>query len=767
MHLATILILVLAIVMFLCLGNFRRAAPGKHLAAFANTIAPRSGVLSQMRIRALANDEAELLIYGPIGENWWSESVTAKSVVEQLGKITASTIKVRINSEGGSVQDGLAIYNALKRHGARIVVTVDGLAASIASLIAMAGDEIIMPANTLMMVHAPWAYTGGNSSELREAADVLDTYAASMSTSYASKTGKAEADILVLLGDGKDHWYTAAQAVDFGFADSMLEQAAEEATDAAAAAAALISYTMAITRAPKQVSAALRRRIQATCNPQLFASIPEAAQLAVVANTEDVTMKQNYLSIMANGARPAASPTPVAVDIPAPAAAAPAGTIVDPQAAAQVALRERNDRIHAALVDVLEVPGVRAIYEQGLRDPSLSVESILQRALGAQAAASQPANGGGVSVQAGVDQRDRFIAGVTNAVLARAGLERLEANNEHRGIGLHNIIRACLRNAGVSGADRMEGSQLAERVMALHGSSDFPLLTANTANKALRAAYDMAQPTWRQWCAVGQVSDFKANSRIQLGTFNSLAEIKPGGEYTYGSVGEDAESITAITKGKGLALTRQLIINDDLGAFIAAARMMGFAAARTVNEDVYARLAAATAMSDTGALFNATAVTTAGGHANYTSSGTALSVASIIVGEAAMAAQKDSNLRTALNLSPKFLLAPRGKRGIAWELLNSAADPASSNSNKKNFAASLGLELIVDAELDRASATAWYLATDPNMAPLIEVDFLDGLETPYVAEAIDWDTDAMKFKVRLDYGVQAIDWRAGYKNAGA
>lgn len=767
MHLATILILVLALVMFFFLGSIRRDAPGKRLAAFAETIAPRSGVLSQMRIRALAGGEAELLIYGPIGDNWWSESVTAKSVVEQLSQITATTIKVRINSEGGSVQDGLAIYNALRRHGARIVVTVDGLAASIASLIAMAGDEIVMPANTLMMVHAPWAYTGGNSAELRDAADVLDTYAASMSTSYASKTGKTEADILALLSDGKDHWYTAAQAVAYGLADSTLEEPAEEATDAAAAAAALISYTMAIARAPKQVSAALRRRIQATCTPQLFASIPEAAQLAVVANTEDVTMKQNYLSIMANGARPAASPTPAAVDIPAPAAtpAAPAAAPVDPQAAAQAALRDRNDRIHAALADVLEVPGVRAIYEQGLRDPSLSVENILQRALGAQAAAAQPANGG--SVQAGADQRDRFIAGVTNAVLARAGLERLEAGNEHRGIGLHNIIRACLRNAGISGADRMEGSQLAERVMALHGSSDFPLLTANTANKALRAAYDMAQPTWRQWCAVGQVSDFKANSRIQLGTFNSLAEIKPGGEYTYGSVGEEAESIIAITKGKGLALTRQLIINDDLGAFIAAARMMGFAAARTVNEDVYARLAASTAMSDTGALFNATAVTTAGGHANYTSSGTALSVASIIVGEAAMAAQKDKNLRTALNLSPKFLLAPRGKRGIAWELLNSAADPASSNSNKKNFAASLGLELIVDAELDRASATAWYLATDPNMVPLIEVDFLDGLETPYVSDSIDWDTDAMKFKVRLDYGVQAIDWRAGYKNAGA
>ena len=121
---------------------------------------PSSGVASLLRVQALTNNEAELLIYGPIGEDWWSESVTAKQVVEQLGVTTATMIRVRINSEGGSVQDGLAIHNALQRHPARIVVTVDGLAASIASLIAMAGDEIVMPVNTLMMIHAPWAYAG-------------------------------------------------------------------------------------------------------------------------------------------------------------------------------------------------------------------------------------------------------------------------------------------------------------------------------------------------------------------------------------------------------------------------------------------------------------------------------------------------------------------------------------------------------------------------------------------------------------------------------
>lgn len=733
--------------------------------------APRSSVL---RVQALAAGEAELMIYGPIGNDFWSESVTAQSVVSQLSGINATTIHVRINSDGGSVPDGLAIYNALKRHSARKVVTIDGLAASIASLIAMAGDDVVMPANSLMMIHAPWTYAAGNSAQLREAAGVLDTYADAMSTSYASKTGKTTDEIKALFADGADHYYTAAQAVDMGFANRIAEAATENIDENTSAAAALLSYVNAISKAPAAICATLRRKIQAAASPRIFAAIPAAIQRSVVDQIEDATMKLNLLQIMAAAAGGPANPANPA---PPPALAAQPPAATDPVQAAMAAIAARNTQVRGIFAGFRDLQGTADLEAQCLADPSLTIEQIQAKLLTKVGAGGAPLTPPGGSrdprIEAGTDESDKFRAAASNAIVARvrvgAGpVEKLDPANPYRGLGLQALVRQSLVRAGVRDVIVMDGVRLADRVFALHSSSDFPLILANSANKILRAAYEGTPSTWQMWCAQGEVSDFKANSRLSMGSFNSLLVVPPGQEYNFeGTFEEEGETMTATTKGRGLAMTRQMIINDDLGAFIQRARALGAAARRTVNEDVYALLAANGNMSDGGALFNATAVTATGGHANYTSSGTAISVASIAVGEGLMALQKDPGLKTTLGLSPRYILAPRGKKQVAWDILNSPTDPASSNSAKRNYAASLGLELITDAELDKASGTAWYLAADQNIEPLIEVDFLNGQDTPTVEENIDFKTDAILAKVRLDYGVAATGWRGGYKNAGA
>lgn len=729
---------------------------------------PRTSVL---RVNALASGEAELLIYGPIGNDWWSESVTAQSVVERLSTTVATTLYVRINSDGGSVPDGLAIYNALRRHPARKVVTIDGIAASIASLIAMVGDEVLMPANALMMVHAPWSYASGNAAQLREAASVLDTYAEAMLTSYVSKTGRSADEIRALFNDGLDHYYTAAQAVEFGLADRVADAAVEQ-SDPNTTAAALTAYVNALAKAPAAAFAALRKRVQAAATPRVFAAIPAALQRSVVSYIEDDAMKSHLLQIMANAGGPPA-PTPA----PAPAPAVVPAPAADPVQAALQALNQRNTTLRGVFAGFRDLAGVAQLEADCLADTTLTIEQVQAKLLarvGAGAGPLTPPNAGAPGrIEAGDDEADKFRAAMSQVVVARARVgnkpvEAVDAANPYRGAGLQALVRHCLVRAGVRDVMTMDGSRLADRVFALHGTGDFPLILANSANKVLRAAYDAAPSTWQLWCHQGEVNDFKAGTRLQLGSFNSLQQVRPGEEYDFGATAsEEGETIQAVTMGRGIAMTRQMIVNDDLGVFVQRARMLGAAARRTVNEDVYAKLAANPTMSDTGALFNATAVTTAGGHANYTSSGTAISVASIAVGEALMALQKDAGLKTTLNLAPRFLLAPRGKKQIAWDILNSPSDPASSNAAKRNYAASLGLELITDAELDKASSTAWYLVTDPMQAPLIEVAFLNGIDVPQVEEAIDFATDAIRLKARLDYGVAAIDWRGGYKNAGA
>lgn len=168
-------------------------------------------------------DEAEVFVYGDIGQDWWGESVAAVDFVREISALDVGTLNVRLNSYGGSITDGVAIYNALKRHRATVNISIDGAAHSIASLIAMAGDNVSIAANAMMMIHAPWAGNVGNATSMREFADVLDKHAQAMATSYAAKTGKPVDEMLALLTDNAEHWYSADEAVAAGFADEVTE----------------------------------------------------------------------------------------------------------------------------------------------------------------------------------------------------------------------------------------------------------------------------------------------------------------------------------------------------------------------------------------------------------------------------------------------------------------------------------------------------------------------------------------------------------------
>jgi ATP-dependent Clp endopeptidase proteolytic subunit ClpP len=165
-----------------------------------------------------------LMIWGAIGESWFEESVSAKNVLRQIRSLDPdSEIHIRINSPGGSVVDGLAIYNTLKEHRGTKTVIVDGLAASAASLIAMAGDSIEVPETSMVMIHGPSSGAWGNAKDLRQTADVLDKFTESMVNAYASKTGKPHQEIRDMLLSGEDYWYSGSEAVAAGFADKIRE----------------------------------------------------------------------------------------------------------------------------------------------------------------------------------------------------------------------------------------------------------------------------------------------------------------------------------------------------------------------------------------------------------------------------------------------------------------------------------------------------------------------------------------------------------------
>jgi ATP-dependent Clp protease protease subunit len=166
-----------------------------------------------------AEDEAEVYIYGDIGASWYGDGVEAKQFAEELAAIDAKTLRVRINSGGGSVFEGVAIASAIRRHPARTVSHVDGLAASAASFIALAADEVRMSKGAFFMIHNARAVAIGESRDMRETADVLDKITGSIRDAYVDKTGKPAEEITAWMD--AETWFTAEEAKDAGFVDAI------------------------------------------------------------------------------------------------------------------------------------------------------------------------------------------------------------------------------------------------------------------------------------------------------------------------------------------------------------------------------------------------------------------------------------------------------------------------------------------------------------------------------------------------------------------
>lgn len=180
---------------------------------------PGKRTVSALTVR---DDTAELLLYDDIGE-FWGMGTSAESVIDQLGELDDSikNLTVRINSPGGDVFDGAAIYNALARQRIPVDVQIDGVAASIASIIAMAGDTITIASNAMMMVHNPWMMSMGDAAVLRSDATLLDQVRSGMTRIYTARTGQPEGVIEAIMD--AETWMTAAEAVDQGFADETTE----------------------------------------------------------------------------------------------------------------------------------------------------------------------------------------------------------------------------------------------------------------------------------------------------------------------------------------------------------------------------------------------------------------------------------------------------------------------------------------------------------------------------------------------------------------
>lgn len=189
--------------------NYQWDAPSDVLAKWA-----------QMPVSAEQDSDTTISILDVIGEDYWSGTgVTANRISAALRSIGSQDITVRINSPGGDMFEGIAIYNLLRAHPAKVTVEVLGWAASAASIIAMAGDEIRMGLGSFMMVHNAWGIVIGNRHDMRDAADLFDGFDAAIADIYEARTGMKRADIEQLMD--AETFMAPPQAVEYGFADTI------------------------------------------------------------------------------------------------------------------------------------------------------------------------------------------------------------------------------------------------------------------------------------------------------------------------------------------------------------------------------------------------------------------------------------------------------------------------------------------------------------------------------------------------------------------
>lgn len=380
------------------------------------------------------------------------------------------------------------------------------------------------------------------------------------------------------------------------------------------------------------------------------------------------------------------------------------------------------------------------------------------------------------------DEGDKLRAVVGDAIVLRAnpqaiaqndqaGRDRVAAARQFRGMRLMEIGRdfmlrargidlrglSPMETAGVLlGLQRAEDFGITVRAGGMHSTSDFTYILANTASKRLRDAYQMAPQTWKQFCRQSNAPDFKTKYVTQLSSAPALLEVKEGKAITSGQMSDARESYALATYARIIAITRQTLINDDLGAFDRLPSMFGASAAQLEAETVYGILLANAAMSDTVALFHGT-------HGNLLT-GSVIDETNLAIARQKMRDQTGFADRAAdrkkLNLVAKYLVT-----GSAYEIAAmkqvALVNPTQA-SGVNPFQGTM--TPIADSNI---TGNKWFTIADPSQIDTIEYAYLEGEEGLRTETRMGFEVEGLEIKAADDFAAKAIDWRGMTYNPGA
>lgn len=643
--------------------------------------------------------------------------VTAKEVKREL-KGKKGDLDVHLNTPGGSIYQGIEIYNAFKDYDGDVTMHIGALAASMGSYIAMAGSKITARENSTFMIHNGWTIAMGDHNSLRKEADELESLTAMLRKAYVNRTGEGDEAIKNAMDD--ESYYFGEEIKDALFADEIVDAEDE---------------------AEKDQSLALAKAAMKSCQKIYEEHLKESDSQALT----------DYLAAMPSSEKIAKSkkgdsmPEPIekqpedlqAVGTKEGATAGNADTVALQKKVAEMerkdAIRDLSDQYKpsAELKEKFLVEGSPEAYKSAILDEKMAVQPDVQ-----------------VGENIGKQHKE---AAMVDGLAMRLGLNVDGASNEaHRFANMSMVegVRA------MTGEYDMTRDQLAKLAMS---SSDFPKILSGVTNKMLKDAFETADVTYRKWCQEADVPDFKTVTEVGKGALSTLQKQYEGGEVKKKEIKEDYETWNLDTYAGEIAMTRQMIIDDNLGRFSGKVSEMADAGFRTANELAYSVLTNNAAMSDGTNLF-------AAGHSNYTSSGTAITHAALSAARALMRKQKDIN-GVSLNVAPRYLIVSPDKETEALQLLSTSnlvatGDTDATVATANTFVGSL--KVIVDATL---TGNTWYLAASRNT---VKVGYLAGTgRVPTIEEKMRSTASGIVYEVVYDLGAVATDYRGLYKNAGA
>lgn len=678
--------------------------------------------------------KAELSIYADVGFG----GVTADSFRKELksyGKL--DEIDLRINSYGGEVYDGFAIYNDLKDTGAAITVTVTGIAASIASYIAMAGHEINIHKNAMLMIHNPSVWMAGEAGDLRKEADVLDNMRDSAVKAYLSHAKNlTEAEIIKMMDETT--YMTADKALELGFVDKVLDPIEVEEPETNMSIAIPLNYRKKIFTNKLQGSQPPKEDKMAKCK-DCGKEIPEGQErcfdCAVKKERAEAQMaERNRISNIQTICR--------------------ASNLADDVIQKMVDTGKSVDQLSSEIAD--EIKKMKSLPPAQPQSPAVSLTK---------------------------DETEKFRAHAVNSLAVMAGIEKdpaviAETKKDVQINSLHGLMRRDLQRHGVD-AIGMNAEQLVTTAikMAGTGSSDLPAILGDLTNKNMLKKYEEAPVTYNQWCDTMEVPDFKAQKLIKMSNFGDIDDLPEGTPFKNKKLSDKYETVSVDTKGNIFNISRQAMVNDDLRAIVRVPQAMVQAIARRINKDVYDKLtynslAGPVMNEDNVALFNSA-------HSNLTSTSGVPSVSSLAAAERKLMEmpllkpEPDSVTQYA-NVQAKYLITGTANKLTVAQLLNTPFDNSKEIAGVNNPYAGGRIIPVFDAYLQAllaaaGKANAWYLAADPMQMEHFVVAFLQGQRTPMLRseESRVGDAQGFTWEISFDWGIGVPEYRGIIYNDGA